>query len=109
MVKTLALQALEDLKAENIVVMDVRGIASFTDDIIVCSGNSKQHVRSIAENLITTAKKAGHQPIGVEGAEIGEWVLVDLANVVVHIMLPATRLYYQLEKLWSIQDNPTDS
>jgi ribosome-associated protein len=98
--RKMALQALEDLKAENVVVLDVRSIASFTDYMIFASGNSTRHVNAIAESVIEAARSAGQPPVGVEGEEVGEWVLVDLGDVVLHVMLPDVRLYYELEKLW---------
>ena len=99
--RKLALEALEDLKADNIVVLDVRAQASFTDYMIFASGSSTRHVSAIAESVIEAAKAAGEPALGIEGADVGEWVLVDLGDVVVHIMLPDVRLYYELEKLWS--------
>ena len=98
--KKLALQAVEALKAEQVVVLDVRDICSFTDFMIFASGNSTRHVNAIAESVVEAAKAAGQPPIGVEGEDIGEWILVDLGDVVVHVMLPDVRLYYELEKLW---------
>ena len=98
--KKLALQAVEALKAEQVVVLDVRDICSFTDFMIFTSGNSTRHVNAIAESVVEAAKAAGQPPIGVEGEDIGEWILVDLGDVVVHVMLPDVRLYYELEKLW---------
>jgi ribosome-associated protein len=98
--KKMALQAAEDLKADNLVVLDVRGIASFTDYMIFASGSSTRHVNAIAESVVEAANAAGHPPVGVEGEEVGEWVLVDLGDVVLHVMLPDVRLYYELEKLW---------
>lgn len=98
--KKTALQALEALKAEQVVLLDVRGIASFTDFMIFASGNSRRHVSAIAEAVIEAARAAGQPPVGVEGEDIGEWILVDLGDVVIHVMLPDVRLYYELEKLW---------
>ncbi len=98
--RKLALEALQELKAENVVQLDVSGIASFTDYMIFASGNSTRHVGAIADSVIEAAKASGEAPRGVEGAEVGEWVLVDLGDVVVHIMLPEVRRYYELEKLW---------
>ena len=98
--RKLALMALEDLKADNPVVLDVRKVASFTDYMIFASGNSTRHVNAIAESVVEAAKSAGQPPVGVEGQEVGEWVLIDLGDVVVHVMLPDIRLYYELEKLW---------
>jgi ribosome-associated protein len=99
-IKKVALQALEGLKAENIQVIDVRIQASFTDYMIFASGKSSRHVKSIAREVIDAAKLAKMPPLGVEGEDVGEWVLVDLGDVVVHVMLPDTRLFYDLEKLW---------
>jgi len=94
------MNALEALKADNIVVLDVREQASFTDYMIFASGSSTRHVSAIASSVIEAAKAANNPAIGVEGEDIGEWVLVDLGDVVVHVMLPDVRLYYELEKLW---------
>jgi ribosome-associated protein len=96
----MALEALEALKADNVVVLDVREIASFTDYMIFASGNSTRHVGAIAESVVEAAKASKLPPVGVEGEEVGEWILVDLGDVVVHVMLPDIRLYYELEKLW---------
>lgn len=98
--KKLALEAMEDLKAENVVVLDVSAHASFTDFMIFASGTSSRHVSAIAESVIEAAKLSGEPAPGVEGEDVGEWVLVDLGDVVIHIMLPDVRLYYELEKLW---------
>ncbi|MFT5712633.1 MAG: ribosome-associated protein [Glaciecola sp.] len=91
---------LEDMKARDIVQVNVEGKSTVTDMLIVCSGNSKKHVSSIAENLVVEMKSADIPPLSVEGRETGEWVLVDLGNVVVHVMQDETRGFYQLEKLW---------
>ena len=99
-VKKLALQALDELKAENIIVLDVRNHASFTDFMIFASGKSTRHVKSIANEIVESAKKANLPPLGIEGEDVGEWVLVDLGDVIVHVMLPDTRQFYELEKLW---------
>ncbi|MCH8176645.1 MAG: ribosome silencing factor [Proteobacteria bacterium] len=99
--KKLALQALEDLKANDIVVLDVRVQANFTDYMIFASGTSSRHVGSIAAAVIEAAKLANMPPYGVEGEDVGEWVLVDLGDVIVHVMLPDTRRFYEIEKLWS--------
>lgn len=98
--RKLALEALEALKADNIVVLDVRAQASFTDYMIFASGSSTRHVSAIADSVVEAAKAAGEPALGVEGEDVGEWVLVDLGDVVVHVMLPDVRLYYELEKLW---------
>lgn len=99
-IKKLALGALDDLKSENVVVLDVRKHASFTDFMIFASGKSTRHVKSIANEVIEAAKAASLPPLGVEGEDVGEWVLVDLGDVIVHVMLPDTRQFYELEKLW---------
>ncbi len=100
-IKKIALKALDELKAENVLVLDVRKYASFTDFMIFASGKSTRHVKSIANEVIETAKKASLPPIGIEGEDVGEWILVDLGDVIVHVMLPDTRQFYELEKLWS--------
>ncbi len=99
--RKLALRALEDLKADSIVQLDVRRQASFTDYMIFASGTSSRHVNAIADSVVEAAVEAGSPPLGVEGEDVGEWILVDLGDVVVHIMLPEVRRYYELEKLWS--------
>ena len=98
--RKLALTALEELKAAQVEQLDVRKIASFTDYMIFASGSSRRHVSAIAESVVEAAKAAGQPPVGVEGEDVGEWVLVDLGDVVVHVMLPDIREYYELEKLW---------
>ena len=100
--KRLTIEALEDLKAEDIVVLDVQGKTSVTDWVIVATGSSSRHVKSIANNVIDKAKKSAHPPLGVEGGGEGEWVLVDLADVIVHVMQKQVREFYDLESLWSI-------
>jgi ribosome-associated protein len=92
--------ALEDLKAKDIMTFDVRGRTSITDMMVIASGTSTRHVKSIADNVQKFAKEAGFAPIGVEGARESEWVLVDLGYVIVHVMLPRTRVLYNLERLW---------
>lgn len=98
------LTALDDLKARDIREIDVRGKTSITDLIIVASGTSTRHVKSIADEVIKLAKRHGHVPLGVEGEREGEWVLVDLGDVIVHVMLPRVREFYGLERLWTVGD-----
>ena len=93
--------ALEDLKARDIKVLDVKNLTSITDNMIIASGRSNRQVRALAEKIMETAKLNQTQVLGTEGQEQGEWVLIDLGDVVVHVMQPAIRDYYQLEKLWS--------
>ena len=96
----LVLKALEDMKAVHIKVLDVRGLTDVADTMIVASGTSDRHVRAIAERVIETAKAAGRRPMGTEGKQDAEWVLVDLQDVLVHVMLPRVREFYALEQLW---------
>jgi len=90
------------MKAVNVRVLDVRGLTDIADTMIIASGNSDRHVRSIAERVVETAKAAGFRPLGTEGARDGEWVLVDLQDVLVHVMLPRVREFYALEQLWEV-------
>jgi len=95
--------ALDDMKAVNVRVLDVRRLSDIFDTLVIASGNSDRHVRSIADRLVQKAKSAGFRPLGVEGSQGGEWVLVDLGDIVVHLMLPRVREFYGLEKLWSVR------
>ena len=94
--------ALDDMKAVNIKVLDVRKLTDIADTLVIASGNSDRHVRSIADRVIQFAKRDGFRPTGVEGERDGEWVLVDLRDVIVHIMLPRIREFYRLEDLWDV-------
>ena len=96
----LVINALEDFKALDIHQIDVSGQSPLTDLFVIASGSSLRHIKSMAENLIVKAKEAGCQPLGVEGDRQSEWVLVDLNDIIVHLMLPQTRAFYNLEKLW---------
>jgi ribosome-associated protein len=98
--RDLVTSALEDFKAKDIQQIDVSGQNPLTDMFVIASGNSTRHIKSMAENLIMKAKAAGCPPLGVEGDRDAEWVLVDLNDVIVHLMLPQTRAFYNLEKLW---------
>lgn len=93
--------SLEDLKAVNTVTLDVRSLTDVMEYLVVASGTSSRHVKSLAVNLAVETKKQGVRPLGVEGEDAGEWVLVDYGDVVVHVMLPATRDFYDLERLWT--------
>ncbi|WP_111977701.1 ribosome silencing factor [Algibacillus agarilyticus] len=91
---------IDDLKGRDVEVIDVSEKSTIMDTIVVCSGNSKTHVKSIAGHVATEAKNAGIAPLGVEGSSVGEWVLVDFGFIVLHVMLDDTREFYQLEQLW---------
>lgn len=97
----LVVNAMEDRKALDIKVLDVRGMSDITDWLVIASGNSNRQVVAIADKIVEDAKEQGHRPLGMEGEDSGEWVLVDLGDVVAHVMQPAIRDFYQLEKLWS--------
>ncbi len=100
--KTLVVDALEDLKGQQVSVVDVRRKTAITDYMIIASGTSDRHVRSLAEHVVEKAKRVGIKPLGIEGEPGSDWVLVDLCDVVVHVMLPRIRDFYNLEKLWSM-------
>ena len=98
----LVTSALEDFKAVDIQVIDVTGRSPLTDRLVIASGSSTRHIRSMAENLVIKIKQAGQHPLGVEGDREADWVLVDLNDVIVHLMLPQARAFYNLEKLWEV-------
>lgn len=98
--KTIAIEALNDLKAIDLIIIDIREVTTLADTMIICSGRSNRHVKSLAENVATSAKKHAVSYLKMEGEKEGEWVIVDLGDVIVHIMLPATRTFYNLEDLW---------
>ncbi len=98
--RDVVLGALAELKAVDVRALDVRGITDITDIMVVASGTSDRHVKSIADRVVQRCKEAGYRPYGLEGERDGEWVLLDLQDVVLHVMLPRVREFYALEKLW---------
>ncbi len=102
-VQALIEDALDDLKAQDVTVLDVQGLSDVMDTLIIATGTSNRHVKSLAGNVIEETKKSGFPPLGVEGLNQGEWALVDFGDIVVHVMLQATRDFYELEKLWSLE------
>lgn len=105
--KTLVVDALEELKARDIVTLDVSRLTSVTDLMLVASGTSSRHVAALAANVVEKAKSRGLKPLGIEGENGADWVLVDLGDLIVHVMLPETRQLYDLERLWA--DLPSDA
>ncbi|MFT3792555.1 MAG: ribosome silencing factor [Rudaea sp.] len=105
MLRVRVLDALDNLKAQNVQEIDVRGKTSIADLLIVASGTSTRHVKSLADEVVRFAKQAGMAPLGVEGQREAEWVLVDLGDIVVHVMLPRVREFYGLERLWTVGDD----
>ena len=99
----LVVDALDDVKAKDIVRLDVRDMTAVTDYMVVASGTSNRHVKALVDNVAEKAKAAGHRPIGIEVEDGGEWVLLDLQDALVHVMLPKVREFYNLEKLWSLR------
>ena len=102
--KQLVVEAIEEVKGNEITCLDVTGQTSVTDYMVIACGTSNRHVKSLADNVIEQCKKRGIKPLGVEGQDKSEWVLVDLGDVVAHLMLPATRQFYDLERLWDNVD-----
>lgn len=98
--KSLVIDALNELKAVDVTALDVGELSGFTDYMVIAGGTSSRHVKSLADNLLRRCRKAGVRPLGVEGERAAEWILVDLGDVVIHIMLPEVRDFYNLEKLW---------
>jgi len=104
----LAVTALEDLKGQDIVALDVADRTTVTDCMIVVTGTSARHVKSLANELIEKSKEAGNRPLGIEGETEGNWVLVDLGDVIAHIMTKDSREFYALEKLWGVTSSEDD-
>ncbi len=96
---------LDDMKARDLTVLDVREVTTVTDTMIIASGTSSRHVNAVASHLVRSIKNAGVAPAGIEGEEGSEWILVDLGGVVVHVMSAETRAHYNLEKLWNLEEN----
>lgn len=96
----LAIAALEEIKAQDITTIDVREKTSITDFMVIASGTSSRHVKSLVDNVLEKVKEKGVRPIGSEGLDTGEWALLDLGDIVVHVMLPTARQFYDLERLW---------
>lgn len=95
------IEKIEDIKGRDIKILDIKSKASFADYMVVCSGNSNRHVKSIAQSVAAECRAEGLVPLGIEGNDVGEWALVDLADVVVHVMTDEQRDKYKLEELWS--------
>jgi ribosome-associated protein len=100
--KTVVIDALADMKALEVKVLDVRGLTDIADFMVIASGTSDRHVRSVAQRVVEKTKEAGFRPHGVEGQQDSDWVLIDLSEMIVHVMLPRVREFYGLEKLWAI-------
>jgi ribosome-associated protein len=103
--QSVVLDALADMKALDVKVLDVRGLTDIADCMVIASGTSDRHVRSVAQRVVEKTKQAGFRPHGVEGQQDGDWVLIDLSEMIVHIMLPRVREFYGLEKLWDMSLN----
>jgi ribosome-associated protein len=102
LLKTVVIDALGDMKALDVKFLDVRGLTDIADFMVIASGTSDRHVRSVAQRVVERAKEAGFRPHGVEGQQDGDWVLIDLNEMIVHVMLPRVREFYGLEKLWDM-------
>jgi ribosome-associated protein len=100
--KSVVIDALDDMKALEVKVLDVRGLTDIADFMVIASGTSDRHVRSVAQRVVERTKEAGFRPHGVEGQQDGDWVLIDLSEMIVHVMLPRVREFYGLEKLWDM-------
>ena len=106
--KKTIVDALEELKVQNLKVLDVHEISGFTDLMVIGSGTSSRHVKALADKVVEKCKQAGVRPLGVEGEREAQWILIDLGDAVVHVMNPETREFYNLEKLWSVRETRTD-
>lgn len=102
----IVINALEEVKAIDTITLDVKPLTGITDHMVITSGNSNRQVKALANNVIVEGKKAGFTPVGIEGDDTNEWILVDFGDLIVHVMLPATREFYELEKLWTLR--PSD-
>lgn len=100
--RDLVLTALDDLKGQEILALDVSGASSFTDWMVIASGTSNRHVRALVDSVVEAVKERGVQPLGLEGQQGMEWILVDLGDVVVHVMQAESRSFYDLERLWKL-------
>jgi len=98
---TAVYQAIEDKKGESPVVLDLRGLSTVTDILVICNGHSDRHVQALAENIQVEMKKHGSLPLGVEGLQAGSWILLDYEDVIVHIFHEPVRAFYDLEGIWS--------
>lgn len=107
-VTSMSVKALEDMKGVDLIVIDISGKSSIADAMIVVTGTSQRHVRSLAESVRLSSKEAGHLPLGIEGGDSSDWVLVDLGDVIVHVMTEEKREFYSLEKLWSVGPEDDD-
>ena len=105
----IVVDAIDDMKGVDLLVIDVRDMTSITDRMVITSGTSTRHVKSIADSVALKAKQAGFPALGVEGAQAAEWVLIDLGDVVVHVMTPSIREFYALEKLWAVVGDKSEN
>ncbi len=106
--KNLVIKALKDVKGEEIVCLDISEMTDISDYMVVASGNSNRQVKALVDSVLEEAQSTGIKPLGVEGQEQGEWVLIDLTDVIVHVMLPKVRDFYDLEGLWSMRPSQTE-
>ena len=106
--RDLVTEALDDIKGQEIVVLDITDQTDIADYMVVASGSSNRQVRALVDHVVEEAGKRGIRPLGVEGHEQGDWVLIDLTDVIVHVMLPKVRDFYDLERLWSMSPEKTE-